>query len=190
MIELLALKEWLGDPPSSEDVLVEALEVRAVAFVQRMTGRFFGTDGTTLVEVLQGASTNLLWLNDPPASITTVEERQQIGDSWTTITAGDDDGYEFRGVRLLRKGGSLWQLGWEYQVTYLFGYAAGAEPGEVQQLVMDLVKLKYDERTTNLAVSQESVGPERYARDAFTGDLLSIPWVRETVESWRWRRAA
>lgn len=189
MIELLELRDWL-EAPSSHDALVVALESRAVDFVERTIGRFFGATGTEHIEVFQGQGTNLLWLNDPPDSVTSVEERQAIGDSWTAITEGDDDGYEVRGVRLLRKSGYTWQLGWEYQVTYDFGYAAGSEPGEIRQLVLDLVKLKYDERVTNLAVSQESVGPERYARDAFTGDLMSIPWVRETVESWRWRRAA
>lgn len=186
MIEIDDLRYALntGDLTAEETIFLTDLEKRAVAFVERTTGRHFGAT-QTFTEILDGKGNDTLWLNEAPGSITTVEERARAGDAWSVITD-----FELRGARVIRTDGKVWTSSYEYRVTYDFGYAAGSEPGEIRQLVIDLVKLKYDERCTNIALSSEALADERYTRDAFTSKLESIPWVRETLDAWRWPRVA
>jgi hypothetical protein len=189
VIGLGELKDWLNVTSGTDDALLVLLEKRAVEFVQEVTGRHFGL-ATAFTEILAGTGDDTLWLNELPASLTSVEERTGVGDTWTALTEGDDDGWELDAPRLWRKKNFTWRLGRQYRVIYTFGYAANAEPGEVRQLVLDLTKLKYDERCSNLAIASEQIGDERYARNAFTSDLKNIPWVGETLDAWRWRRVA
>lgn len=185
MILLHELKDYIKVSEGSDDALLVLLEDRAVEFVEDLTGRYFGPP-IAHTEYIDGNGTGTIWLAESPSSITSVRERYGAGDAWTAIVEGADDGFELRGSRLLRKDGT-WAYGYEYEVVYTFGYTAdaSAEPGPIRQLVMDLVKLKYDERCSNLAVQSERLGAEQYVRNAFTADLHSIPWVRETVAAFR-----
>lgn len=190
MIAIADLTQWL-QAPDGDIALLSDLEPRAVAFVERSTGRHFGVS-QAFVEILEGRGTDTLWLNEEPASITSVRERAQTGDSWTTVVEADADGFELRGARLIRKGVSKWTDGYEVEVTYNFGYAVDAEPGEIRQLVIDLVKLKYDLRDVEQGLESEKVGPVAvsYANGEFTGELAQIPWVNETLAAWRRPRLA
>ena len=184
------LVDWLGlgVPSTSDLAMVTDLENRAVAFVEQFTDRHFGPT-QTFVEIIDAEGKAALWLKEEPGSITQVRERAQPGDTWTAVVAGD---FELRDARLIRTGGSVWTAGNEVEVTYDFGYESGQEPGGIRQLVIDLVKLKWDLRTVEQGVESERVGPHAvtYARGEFTADIKQIPWVRETLDAWRWQQVA
>ena len=190
MIEIGELADWLG---VDDDATLVLLEERTVAFVEQTTGRHFGPE-QTFTEILRGTSDDTLWLNEEPSALSSVEWRDDVGDSWTAIAAGDSDGWELQGPRLRRKGGFTWRWNREYRVIYDFGYATDAEPGEIRQAVLDLTKLVYDQREINLALSSEKKGTQQYTRGTVGGSmvdlLMTLPWVKETLTHWRWRRVA
>lgn len=184
MIELADLKAHLGtdqvkhDP--DRDTVLPKFEAAAVDFVQRETGRYFGAS-SSFTEYLEGEDDRELWLNEPADSITSVHERCDIGDTWEEILEGDSDGWELRDARLLRKGGCVWQRGYEYRVIYSFGYAAGSEPAEIRQLVTDLVALRWRQR----GIEGHTSG--KLGDYGFTvSDLEAIPGAAEILERWTW----
>lgn len=197
MISATDLAAWLGAPsePSEPGVtaLLTALEVRAVDFIQRETGRYFGV-AAARTEYLLGDDGNVLRLAEDPSAVTTVEYRTYVGESWTAIVSGDDDGWELRrspdgviGARLLRKSGSAWSSCYEYKVTYSFGYTADAEPGEIRQAVMDLVALKYQERGRE-GLKAEAIGDYSYSTltDAYgRRGIAAVPGLAEVIARWR-----
>ena len=132
----------------SDDGYIEALEVGAVAHVERETGRYFGAVASD-TEYLVGTGGVKLWLKEAPDETTNpvaVNEAANPGATQTTITAGNDDGFLVRGPRLVRKNGFAWTLGYEYEVAYDRGYAAGSEPDDIRQAVQAIVGLWYERR--------------------------------------------
>ena len=188
MIAFGELNDWLRGT-AADAALIILLEKRAVEFVQNVTNRHFGAS-QAFTEILPGTGDNTLWLNELPSALTSVEDRMGVGDSWVAIATGDSDGWELLTPRVRRNRGFVWRFDREYRVIYSFGYAANAEPEMIRQLVLDLTKLKYDERCSNLAIASERLGDEAYARDAFTADIRNIPWVRETLGEYTWPRLA
>jgi hypothetical protein len=194
VIGLSDMKEWLGEPSEpGVDSLLVSLEERAVDLVESETERHFG--GTeTFEEHLEGDGTRTLYLNENPTSLASVEERQFVGDSWTAVTGGDSDGWELRApkspsgtARVLRKKGHVWTYGWEYRVTYDFGYSPGNEPPEIRQAVMDLVALKYHERGRE-GLRSASLGDHSYttlADGMGRRDLMAVPGLERTLRRWR-----
>lgn len=189
MIALADLKAWLGDPQGAGvDDLLTALEARAVDLVESETERYFGTS-TTHTELLAGDATPRLWLNEAPSELTSIEERYRPGDAWTAIAEGDADGWELRqpksasGVAsVLRKNGHVWLWGHEYRVIYDFGYAAGNEPGEIRQAVLDLVALQFQDRGKQ-GFRSERIGDYSYTLADGAGHLT--PSVKRTLSRWR-----
>ena len=184
VIDIGELADWLG---VDDDATLVLLEERTVAFVEQTTGRYFGPS-KTFTETLKGTGDDTLWLNEEPSALTSVEWRDDVGDAWTAITEGDADGWELLAPRLRRKGGFTWRWNREYRVIYDFGYAAGAEPGAIRQLVLDLVKRLHDQRETNLTLTSEKKGTQQYTRGPAAMEMS--PWDRDTLEHWRWRRVA
>ncbi|KKK47212.1 hypothetical protein LCGC14_3157500, partial [marine sediment metagenome] len=124
LIDLVETKTWLKVTTSADDALLTALIARVTEFIEVQTGRFFA-ESAAHTEYFPGTGTLELWLNEPADTITSVHERSYPGDTFTEIVAGDSDGFELRGRRLLRKGLSRWIRGREYRVIYAFGYATG-----------------------------------------------------------------
>jgi hypothetical protein len=194
VIDVADLLAWLGNPsePGVSDLLT-ALEARAVDIVQQETERYFGVS-VAHTEYLCGDGTLSLTLDEAPTVITSVDERSVVGGDWTTIAAGDDDGFEIRApvsdsgrAVLLRKGGETWRHGYEYRVVYPFGYTAGQEPGDIRQAVMDLVAFKYNERGRE-GLRSETIGDYSYTALADSmgkRDLLSVPGLMRTLARWR-----
>lgn len=195
MIQLSELVAWLGNPsdPEAPGLLV-GLEERAVATIERETARHFGPVATH-VETLVGDGTRKLRLRERPTEITSVEERQRPGDAWTEVTDTADDGWELSTPprlptpsSLLRKNGIPWRRGYEYRVTYEFGYAEGEEPSDIRQAVMDIVAVKYQERGRE-GVRGETIGDYSYSIMATamgTRQLFTmVPGLAETIARWR-----
>ena len=193
MIAIDELRSWLGNPdePGVTEIL-EDLEEMAVELVQDETGRFFGAEEAR-TEYIIGDGTRALHLNENPTSITSVARRRLIGDSFETITEGDDDGFELRApesdagrAKLLRKGGLGWTDGYEHRVIYPFGYAAEGEPLRIRQAVLDLVALKYHGRGREGLQTHAAMGVAWKQFDP--NDILQVPGLARTLKLWRTRR--
>ncbi len=195
MIEIEELREWLGHPDEpGVTALLVALEAMAVQLVQDETGRFFGAEETK-TEYIIGDGARDLYLNENATAITSVGQRLQIGDSYTTITEGDSDGFEIRAprsdsgrARLLRKGSLGWNDGYEHRVIYEFGYTAGAEPTRIRQGVKDLVALKYHTRGREGLKGWSAGGSSWTQLDA--SDVGQVPGLSRTLKLWRVRAMA
>lgn len=190
MLALEELKDWLKVEGDDDDTALRALEQRAVAFLEAETGRYLRAAAETTVYV-SGRGTRELHLPDPPAAeaeIVQVVERAYPGDTGTTITAADDDGFVVRSASLVRKGGYRWQRGYEYEVTYERGYAADASepdyltdaPEVARQAVLDLVALKWRGRGSE-ALRSETIGGYSYTR----GALEELPGLEDAIRQLR-----
>jgi hypothetical protein len=195
VIGITDLEEFLGIEKDTDTPLLTALELAASDFVTQETERYFDVE-TTHVEVIGGSGNSILWLNENPATITSVEERLGPGESWTAITEGDADGWERQapnsgtaGARVLRKYPQVWRWGYEYRVTYDFGYDAGDEPPEIRQAVKDLVALRYSDRGRQ-GLKSERIGDYSYTTlsDAVGNrDVFALPGLARTLGRWRKR---
>jgi hypothetical protein len=193
MIVLADLKVELDIDASdySFDAYLAALEPRAVAYVEMRTHRYFGPVAS-VTEYLRGQGIRELWLLNLPATVpTSVIERAYPGATETTITAANTDGFvvrtDVREAWLVRKGGYLWTRDYEYQVTFTRGYAAGDEPGEIRQLVIDLIASRFAMREAGGAgVQSETIGGYSYRLGDFSdGDLSSLgPMASDTITMW------
>jgi hypothetical protein len=175
------------------DAYLSAIEPRAVAYVEARTARYFGVVQDT-TEYLVGGGNRKLWLDSiPSTNPTSIKEREYPGATEITITPLADDGYvvrsEVRSAWLVRKGGYVWQSGYEYETVGLKrGYAAGDEPGEIRQLVIDLIASRLAMREAGGAgVQSETIGGYSYRLGDFSdGDLSSLgPMAMDTIALWR-----
>ena len=190
MISVADLKVWLGidSGTTTYDDLLGDLEERAVAMLQRATNRYFGAVAST-TEYLVGRGTASLWLAEVPAAIpATVTERYAPGSDEATITAADDDGYVLRSsdrdARLVRKDGLVWSDGYEYEATYDRGYAAGSEPGDVRQAMIDIVTRAFKRRGSE-GLKSESIGGYAYTLADDAGELEVSPFTASVIQTWR-----
>ncbi len=195
MIAIATLKAHLGNP-DAEGVteVLTALEAMAVELVQDETGRYFGAS-TTRTEYIEGDGTGALHLAENATAITSVGQRRHIGDSYTTITEGNTDGFEIRAptadsgrARLLRKGSLGWYDGYGHRVIYEFGYTAGAEPDRIRQAVIDLVALKWNSRGREGLRSWNAGGVQWAQFTSITSlDVHLIPGLTRTLGLWKAR---
>lgn len=194
MISTTDLRVWLGIDAgdTTYDKILGDLEPRAVALLQRESGRYFGAVAST-TEYLAGRGTPDLWLAEvpvgDPAIPATVIQRSGPGARETTITAVDDDGYVLRTsdreARLVRKSGYVWTEGQEFEVTYDRGYAAGSEPGDVLQAVIDIVTRTFKRRGSE-GLKSESIGGYSYTvLDDDGSELVISPFTQSVIRNWR-----
>ena len=140
MITLTDLKLALQIPSATttHDAYLEDLEAQAVAYVSRVTGRYLGPEIAAQVFIVPGTGTATLYLPERASAVTAVASRSYEGGEETAIATGDDDGWVLRlpagethGTRLIRKGGSVWEVGTEYRVTATIGYDETSGPDDV-----------------------------------------------------------
>lgn len=163
MISLDLLRIALKEPDHAEDDYILELESAAVAYIENQTGRYYGPERTR-TEVVVGGGRSTLYLEGPilldaydAPHVVSVYEATYAGAEQTEIVEGDDDGFVVREAVLHRKDGRAWLRGYEYEVEYLQGYAAGDEPGDIRKAVVDLVMLWFNIR---LPVALGTVAPE------------------------------
>jgi hypothetical protein len=158
MIDLATLKLAIraADPDATiEDELLQQYDAAAVAYVSMATDHYFGPPDAEAEFVVEGDGTSVLWLPELVSAVTAVTERAYLGDTAAlAILTGDDDGWALRlsagrthGKQLIRKGGTVWARGREYVVVGAMGYAAGEEPADIRQVVLELVGKMYQFRT-------------------------------------------
>ena len=164
MIDTDTLRKYLDSPVEDDDV-IEAFEASAQKMVEQHTGYLFDAAGN-VTEYLYGMGTNALFLTrNPTADPTAVTERAQIGDAGTVITAAQSDGWVRLGSRLLRKGGSEWTLGYQYEVTYPGGYELNEEPGDVRAAVLRITGVLYRQRGSE-GIASESLEDYTFRRQS------------------------
>lgn len=168
MIELEQIKQQikhtLPESDPTEDELIEEYERAAVAYVQKITGRYYGPPVDDAAITAVGNGTSLLYLHERVSAITSVTERMYLGDTGTVIATGATDGWALRlapgesfGNAVIRKGGSLWLYGYEYALVGTIGYPAGEEPANVRQAVRWMAAQMYVNR---IPVALGTVAPE------------------------------
>jgi hypothetical protein len=194
MIPLARLLAWLqlsaDDLDETETQALEDALERALAWVSGETRRYFGPVAE-FVERRTGSG-RTLWLDeiplldaeaDPPR-VLTVERR--VDEVWTAYDPAADE-YELLGHLLYRSEGWPCQ---EYglRVTMWAGYEAGEIPGDVEQLVLELVATWWRDRG-NENLRSETIGGYSYTRwgPTMTGDEMPSQWAA-TLQRWRWAR--
>lgn len=183
IIDLADLKRNLRVTTDADDQLLKDLTDRAVEFVERETGFYFGVpkDHT---EYLTGRGTNTLYLADRVAvAPTQVKERVHVGDANpVTILPADDDGFVIRNDRALVRKSGVWFYGYEYEVAYKRGYTAGSAPGWVEQAVIRFVRLFYQPEGTAAGLKSETVRNYSYtvadAEDTQVDEAALLAFVR------------
>lgn len=200
MIAVADLKAWLGiaAADTSKNDLLEALEARAVAYLEEQTERYFGpVESPVFSEILPGQGTRDLWLSELPAAVpASVSEAAYPGATSAAITGTAADGYVLRTrgseAWLRRKGSYVWTKGYEYLVAYERGYAAGEEPGAIKQAVFDLVRIAYKQRDAAGAGAIVSETMGNYSYRLSDASASSDPQLRAdafsvaaTIAHWR-----
>lgn len=165
MIPLDDLKETLRIRLDDQDSLLVQLEEEAVEYAEGETNRYWGPLEEDYTEWLEGTGEARLWLENAPSEApATVLERSVPGGTPTTISTLDDNGYLLRGFRLIRKGGSVWTRGHEFEVSYTRGYAPGTEPRIIRKAVRDIVAHWYKHRTPTETGTIVSKVPDHVAK--------------------------
>lgn len=162
MIEWSELQNHIGaSVDDGERDLILALERAAVDYVQRKTGRFFGSPASTsFTKVLDGLGDGFVRLPDKPNSITAVETRHAVDQTWQSEAVADfeTDVEDERAMWLIWTEDAFPAGRRTVRVTYTAGYTKGQEPALVRQWVRDLVALLYASRPT--AASVDDLGIE------------------------------
>lgn len=169
MISEADLKAYLGGSfTTAEATILTELESRAVALVERATGRFWGASASKTY-TLEGDGSASIWIPDDVTAVTSVSVRDELGDDWTELTT---DEYERLGREFLRSGGAVWPEGRALvQIVATRGYASGAEPGAIRQLVLDLVNWQY---RAGRKLALEDVGSPDVAKVAGWDRTISL----------------
>lgn len=177
MLTLIEAKQWMKITVDTYDDQIQALIDRAQAIVERETGWYFG-EPRAADEVLNGTGTTKIFapqnIVDPDG--VTVYSRPAATDSWTIV---DEEDYEVDGRGLYVA--SRWLKGKRnFRITYEEGF--DPLPGDVHQLLLDLVSSKWKARGERTDLASEKIGDYSYTR----ADLEKQDgWV--TVKN-NWRR--
>jgi len=202
MILIDDLETFLGIADGTDTALLIAIEEEAVAWFEKQTGRFFGAE-EAVTEIVLGGGESDLYLTEEPGGTVSVIEQAYFGATQETITAANDDGWEVRDQHLARKGGYVWQLGYEYLVTYTRGYTEDAAavadvspadidaPADVQRAIKGIISFWYNGGDPASGTSQktsETMGNYSYTRGAMFSNaeamLNAVPGLRETLGNW------
>lgn len=171
---LADVKRWLGISGAGFDTDIQALMERALYAVQLELDWYFGASRLAS-ETLDGTGGQELWIRQPPLNTPVVRVRDGVGGTWEVESAAN---YEVDGRGLFHE--TEWTAGFRnYRVDYAEGFAA--IPGDIEQLLLDLVSGKWRSRTTNPEMQSERIGDYSYTR----GDLESSPYWRGVVMRWR-----
>ena len=193
MIGLEELKDYLGitDADTSEDAVLVELEANALAFIETQTGRYFGPPAE-YEEIVEGIGVRRLWLSDVPIvsdyqeDLVEVLERRYAGADETALTIDTDFLVRIAGrtAWLARTGDTgKWASGYEYTLTYYRGYEPGSEPGDIRQLILDLVSVKRTLKGRE-ALRSETAPDYSYTRFGET-DLEAVMGGWATINAWK-----
>jgi hypothetical protein len=191
VISTTKLRAALQLPTTFSEVLLGDLRDRAVAFVERQTGRYFGLP-VEQVDILTGTGTRHLSLTElvVDGEAVAVIEQEYAGADATGLEPST--GFQVRHTGyssvLTRVGGDRWALDREYLVTYTRGYVVDSGPGDIEQLIVALVGLRIAGMGAD-GIQTETIGGYSYSKYAIhayeDGDMRSIPGAVRTIEAWK-----
>lgn len=174
MLPLDDVKQWLKITGDTHDAQIQTLIDRAVAIIERETLWYF-RESRPAINVLDGSGTDVMFLRQPALAAVVVETRGGPTDTWVVVPTTD---YEVNGRELLV--GALWKKGRKnFRATYDEGF--DDPPGDVCQLILDLVAMKWQGREENLAFKSERIGDYAYTR----ADLNQLDQWRIVENNWR-----
>lgn len=178
MFDLATVKAWLNKTDTVRDDVLQELMDRALEAVQRNLDWYFGTPRDTS-EILNGTGRARMWLHQPPVDDAVVAyEREGVGYDWVVI---DPTLWETNGREVLAAG--IFTSGFRnFRFDYEEGFAT--MPGDIEQLLLDMVKQKWNEGERAGIVS-ETLGRYSYS----LGDLETAPGWTQVVNTWRRMRA-
>jgi hypothetical protein len=187
VISVSELKALLSIAGTGQDAWLLEVERNAVAFIETQTGWYFGPPQEGYVDIVTAVDPRDLWLTAHPADlddIEMVEERRWPGDDPVEIELGEfEPRVRDRWTRLVRLGRATWKAGHEYSVPFDRGYAAGEEPGDIRQLVIDLVAVKNSIRGLE-GLRSEQQGARSWTRFGET-DLDAVMGGWATIRAWK-----
>jgi hypothetical protein len=173
MTALADLRSTLTETDAA--TVLDALILRTLDAIEKELDWYFG-EPRAAVEILNGSGSRLLWLRQYiVGSTVSVQYRGGVGDAWETVDADD---YEFdTGGRLLANVANWIKGVRNYRVSYTEGFAT--MPGDVEQLLLNLVVSRWNNRENDAALRSETIGDYSYTR----GDLEEMPgwgavWAR------------
>ena len=179
----MALAEIIAALVSTDQTAVlEGLIERAIFAVQRELDWYFCAPQAT-EETLDGTGTRNLWLRQPPADgELAVYSRAGVGSAWAVVPTAE---YDSGGYGSIITGRGLFNVAtWtkglrNYRADYLEGFFV--MPGDIEQLLIDIVATAWQNRTTNLGMKSEKIGDYSYTR----GDLEGSRYWPSVVNNWR-----
>ena len=173
-VTLASAKAWMGITDAAHDAEIQALIDRMLYTVQLELDWYFGI-GRPAEEILDGPGNRALWLRQPPLAGVTVRYRAGVGEDWEMVDADD---YEADGRGLFHVGN--WTAGVRnYRVNYAEGFVT--MPGDIEQLILDLVSMKWQRRTTDPALKSERIGDYAYT----LADLEESQYWTNVLMRWR-----
>lgn len=205
MIKQADIEAFLKIAAGTDTALLVMLEAAAVEWLEnRCGGRYFRESAET-IEYHRGHGQEHLFLEedvDTGQTVTVVEQAYEGDSSATTITAGDDDGYTIRGDKLTRKGGYVWQDGYEYKVTYTRGYEELGDttpdnidaPPVIRLAVLQIIAFWYNSGKLAAGASQltsEKIGDYSYTRGPIVSNpaaIEALPGVSATIDAYERHR--
>lgn len=181
MVALDDVKAWLKVTTATTDPQIQGLIDRATAFIERETNWYFGPL-RAVTEVLDGTGLGVMFISQPPVDdpvVLVIRNRSSVGADWTVVDAAD---YEVRDRGLYAAG--IWAQGqYNFEVAYNQGFCD--VPGDIAQLLLDLVAAKWRGNDENPAMKSERIGDYSYTRADLTqlDSWASVRnnWVRKRI---------
>jgi len=160
--------------------VLEGLTERAIYAVQHELDWYFCAPRST-EEILDGTGNRALWLRQPPVDLVVVSSRTTVGGTWAVVPATE---YELGGGGLMVGRGLFGVGNWtrgvrNYRVAYEEGFTV--MPGDIEQLLIDLITTAWKNRSTNLGMKSETIGDYSYTR----GDLEASRFWGHVVANWK-----
>lgn len=182
MVTLEQLKTWLNVTGTTQDVELAQLLARTIDFVQRELDWYFGAPRLT-TEILNGTGVSNIYLRQFPvitSEMPLVVSGRHGLDPWEIVEA---ENYEVSANGRFIIAPGLWPYGSRnVRVSYYEGFVE--TPGEIDQLILDLVSIKWRGRGLNPEMQSETIGDYSYTR-ADTDKLGGGYW---TAIKNRWKR--
>jgi hypothetical protein len=179
MWDLNSVKAWLEITVDTTDAEIQMLMDRALDAVERELDWYFGAS-REISEILDGSGLRSLYLRQPPLNGVVVSERTTVGGTWAVVDAAE---YELGGNGITAGRGMFNAGDWtrgvlNYRAVYDEGFTV--MPGDIEQLLLDLVSAKWRNRGT------EGLKSERIGDYAYTlGELEASDQWAKVVGRWR-----
>lgn len=131
-------KNYAGIKSTNEDAILDFIIPKVSQLVKTYCRRtFVDYWDVTKTEIFKGGSSTLILAETPVASVTSVQQSLDYGQTWTSLVEYTDWVLDGDVIVSLDSSGSFPELLKGYKVEYLGGYAA--VPADLEIAVLDLI---------------------------------------------------